>query len=52
MYVEYQDAYKFMFNINKEGREFLINNFSTVRNGFKNDGLLDLCFESSFNFYD
>ena len=39
MYVEYQDAYKFMFNINKEAREFLINNFATVRNGFMNDGL-------------
>ena len=45
MYVEHEDAYKFMFNINKEGREFLINNFTTVRNGFMNDGLIDLCFD-------
>ena len=52
MYVEYKDAYKFMFNINKEGREFLINKFTTVRNGFINDGLIDLCSYSSFNFYD
>ena len=45
MHVEYEDAYKFMFNINKEGRQFLINNFTTVRNGFMNDGLIDLCFD-------
>ena len=54
MYVEYEDAYKFMFNINKEGREFLIKNFTTVRNGFMNDGLIDLCFDgyNEFNLYD
>ncbi len=54
MHVEYEDAYKFMFNINKEGRQFLINNFTTVRNEFKNNGLVDLCFDPAeeFNFYD
>ena len=47
MYVDHQDAYKFMYNINKEGRQFIINNFITVRNGFVNDGLIDFVFERS-----
>ncbi len=56
MNVEYEDAYEFMFNINKSGREFLVNNFTTLRNGFMNDGLIDLCFsddpDEQFNNYD
>jgi hypothetical protein len=56
MHVDYLDAYKFMYNINKEGRKFIINNFLTVRNGFINDGLIDLVFDinpwGKFNNYD
>lgn len=56
MYLEHEDIYKFMFKINKEGRNFIINNFITVRNGFINDGLIDIVFESEpgelFNNFD
>ena len=56
MHVDYLDAYKFMFTINKEGRKFIINNLITVRNGFINDGLIDLVFDinpgGKFNNYD
>jgi hypothetical protein len=40
MHVEYQEAYKFMFAVNKEARSFLLKNFITIRNGFINDGLI------------
>jgi hypothetical protein len=40
MHVEYEEAYKFMFAVNKEARSFLLNNFITIRNGFINDGLI------------
>jgi hypothetical protein len=40
MHVEYQEACKFMFAVNKEARSFLLNNFITIRNGFINDGLI------------
>jgi len=50
MYVDYEDALEFMFNINKQGRKLLINN------GFMNDGLIDICFsdepDEKFNNYD
>jgi len=56
MYIEFEDAYEFMFNINKKGREFLINNFTTVKNGFINEGLIDINFsndpDEEFNNYD
>lgn len=39
-YVEYQESYKFMFYINKQGRSFLQQNFIIIRNGFINDGLI------------
>ena len=56
MHVDYLDAYKFMFNINKEGRKFIIDNCITVKNGFINDGLIDLVFDinpwGKFNNYD
>ena len=49
MFVDYLDALIFMFNINKEVRHYLLNNFITVRNGFTNDGLIDFVFESDPN---
>jgi hypothetical protein len=56
MYLDHEDAFKFMFKINKEGRKFIINNFITVRNGFINDGLIDIIFDNDpseqFNNYD
>ena len=33
-----------MFALNKEARDFIQNNFITVRNGFVNDGLINHCF--------
>jgi hypothetical protein len=49
MYVDYQEAYKFMFAVNKEGRSFLQNHFITIQNGFINDGLVPFQFECTFN---
>ena len=46
MYIEYEDAYNFMFYINKYARKFIVNNFITVKNGFNNDGLIDFLFEN------
>jgi hypothetical protein len=40
MHVDYQEACKFMFAVNKEGRLFLHNNFIAIRNGFINGGLI------------
>ena len=44
MHVEQEDAYKFMFALNKDARKFILDNFITVRNEFVNDGLIDFCF--------
>ncbi len=56
MHVDHEDALKFMFNINKKTRKLLISNFTTLRNGFMNDGLIDICFsddpDEQFNNYD
>ena len=45
LYIESQDAYKFMFGVNKEGRTYIKDNFITVRNGFVNEGLIEYYFE-------
>ena len=47
MHVEHQDSSKFMFNLNKEARAFIKNNFNTVRNGFVNEGLIEYQFDCS-----
>ena len=56
MHVEQEDAYKFMFTLNKEARKFILDKFITVRNEFVNDGLIDFCFgkeaNKQFNNYD
>ena len=44
MFVQYEDALKFMFSLNKMARYFVQHNFITVRNGFTNDGLNDFSF--------
>ncbi len=49
MHTEYQEAQKFMFSINKEGRSFLKNDFIIIRNGFINDGLITYILENDFN---
>jgi hypothetical protein len=49
MHLYYQDAYKFMFSVNKEGRYFLQKNFITIRNGFINDGLIPFTLECDFD---
>jgi hypothetical protein len=40
MYIDYLEAKKFIFAVNKESRKFLTNNFITIRNGFENEGLI------------
>ena len=56
MHVEQEDAYKFMFTLNKDARKFILDNFITVRNEFLNDGLIEFCFGKrpykQFNNYD
>ena len=49
MHVDYLDASKFMYKINKDGWKFIIDNFITVRNGFINDGLIDLVFDKDLD---
>jgi hypothetical protein len=49
MHIKYQDAYNFMFAVNKQGRKFLKNNFITIRNGFINDGLISYEIEPTFD---
>ena len=48
MHIDYQEAIKFMFTVNKEGRSFLHNNFIAIRNGFINDGLITYEIYSDF----
>jgi len=45
MHVDHLDACKFMHIINKDGRKFIFKNYIAVRNGFVNDGLIDLVFD-------
>ena len=40
MNVDYEEAQKFMFALNKETRCFLEDNFIIIRNGFVNEGLI------------
>lgn len=44
-----------MFALNKESRAFIIKKFTTIRNGFANEGLIELQFDesvySTFNNY-
>ncbi len=40
MCVNHQEVYKFMFEVNKEGRGFLHKNINTIQNGFDNAGLI------------
>ena len=47
IFVDYKDALKFMFSLNKEARHYIQHNFITVRNGFTNDGLIDFDFDSN-----
>ena len=48
MYVDIQEAYNFLFSVNKEGKSFLERNFITVRNGFVNDGLVTCYVHDTF----
>lgn len=38
-----------MFGVNKEGRNFIQNNFITIRNGFDNEGLIEFEIFSHLN---
>ncbi len=41
MYIDYNDALKFMYTVNKEARSFIQNNYITMRNEFDNNGLIE-----------
>jgi hypothetical protein len=49
MYIDYLDAIKFMFEVSKEGRYFLESNFTTIHNGFTNEGLIPFEFDCTFD---
>ena len=44
MYVGHQEVLKFMFAVNKDARGFLQQNFTTILNGFNNEGLIPYYF--------
>ena len=50
MFLEYDDACKFMLIVNKLARAFLETHSKTIRNGFINDGLIE--YQFSYGFYD
>ena len=45
MYFDHQEVHKFMYDLNKEMRNFLIVNFTTIQNEFVNEGLITYKFE-------
>jgi hypothetical protein len=45
-HLEYQEAYKFMFSINKQGRLFLQQNFIPLRNSVINEGIMTYYFDT------
>jgi hypothetical protein len=47
-YIDWEDALKFMFGINKLARGFLIQKFKTIQNEFINDGLIPYYFGDDF----
>ena len=51
MYVDYNDALKFIFSVNKATRSFFKSNASIIRNGFLNNGLCKYQFNCSFVYY-
>ena len=48
-HLEYQEASKFMFAVNKEGRLFLLKKFITIRNEFINNGLISYEWRCNFD---
>ena len=53
MYVDRQEVLQFIFDVNKKARNFLEQNFITIRNGFINEGLIHYNFKNyeNMNFY-
>jgi hypothetical protein len=49
MYVEHEDVLKFIFAVNKQTRAYLTQNFSTIQNGFINEGLITYDLDFSWN---
>ena len=48
MFVDYEEVYKFMFKVNKEGRNFIHNNIIYIQNEFNNAGLITYEWEYTF----
>lgn len=49
MFIDHQEAYKFMFSLNKAMRSFFQQNIMTIQSGFINDGLIDYELDHYFN---
>lgn len=47
MYVDYDDALNFMHKIDKGGRDFLTQNFISIKNSFENEGLITYDIETN-----
>ena len=47
-YVYYEDAYTFMFGLDRGSRSFIQKNFITARNEFYNEGLIDYEFDLGY----
>ena len=50
-YVEHPQVFNFIFSLNKEARSYLQNNFITIQNEFKNEGLITYLFKGIFDDY-
>ncbi len=49
---ERSQAFEFMFCLNKEARAFLFQHYSSIKNGFINEGLIIYNLEDVFNRYE
>ena len=47
MHVNHQEAFEFMFTLNREARTYILKNFIIVRNGFTNEGLIEYKFDTN-----
>ena len=47
MHVDYEKSVKYMFAVNKEGREFLHKSIILIQNGYINEGLITYSIEDT-----
>ncbi len=52
MYVQRSKSLEFMFGVNKEARNFLYQNYFSIKNGFINEGLIEYNLDCNYNDYE